>query len=124
MELRRHNKFSESFAFVSECLRQSQVALSVYPDQDRDVAVAVTLEPDEEGNRVTELWINGNDLLDLTKVETNPDGSCLWQKTTVELFKDELSEQLAVPMRQLTVTYTKDIETSMVYVPHGWLILH
>ncbi len=125
-QLQRHAELSESFEFISECLLPYVDRFHALPGKKHAVPVDVVLRAGDskvlkvEGvfiASVNILWVEDADLVD---EDQNPMSYKTMDRDTFELF---LAEELIVPSRLLTVTYSPGkTNPASVRFPKGFTV--
>lgn len=124
-ELQLYPELADSFAFIAEALTAAQADFYFVPGKGHQVVVTVSTKEIEGEPTVDAVYLGGVDILrpDSDAFDTE-DGKVVYRSFSPERLKAELSEELVVPSRLLTVTYTqKESATAeKLKYPRGWTV--
>lgn len=113
-ELQQFKELSDSFEFISECLLGHADRFYAIPGKNHQIIVdIVTTKKSGNKQRVKEVRLNGSNILwidDDSYVSAFADESG-YRKMSIEDFEKRLSDEMVVPRRLLTVTYSFDEKT-------------
>ena len=107
-QLQLHKELSDSFTFISECLLTHADRFHAIPGKSRQITVdVVTKKKAVNKHVIKEVRFDGADIL-----RTDDDASGLsagpldFEELSPQKFEKRLSDEMVVPARLLTVTYT------------------
>ncbi|HEV2560717.1 MAG TPA: caspase family protein [Rhizomicrobium sp.] len=122
-DLQAYEDLAPSFEFIAQCLAPAAGRFYTIPGSGHDLAVTVTVDPDdlEDENLITAVYVDGRDILrkdDDLAVRRN------WNESfTLKELTAELSEQMLVPSRLLNITINPpDPLRRRVAMPRGSLV--
>lgn len=122
-DLQAYDELASSFEFIAQCLAPAAGRFYTIPGSGHDLAVSVTVDPDdaEDENLITAVYVDGRDILrkdDDMAVRRN------WNDTfTLKELMAELSEQMLAPARLLKLTINPpDPQRRRVSMPRNALV--
>jgi len=123
-ELQQYAELSESFEFIAECLIQHADRFHAIPGKGHTVAVDIVTKKKSPNVYIVEnIFHGGTDILWMEEDEfaDDADNAARHSTLTIDKFEARLSEEMIVPARLLTVTYTfeKNAKTALLF-PIGW----
>jgi hypothetical protein len=122
-DLQLHNELSESFAFISECLLAYADRFHAIPGKNRQITVDVVTKKKAGDHVVQKVIFDGSDILwiddEIAFHRIGPMSG--YVELSAGAFEERLSDQMVVPARLLTVTYTFNSSSrSPLLFPRGW----
>ena len=119
-ELQQYAELSASFEFIAECLIQHSDRFHAIPGKGHTVAVdIVTKKKSTNVYTVQGIFYGGTDTLWMEEDEfaDDADNASRYSTLTIDEFEARLSEEMIVPARLLTVTYTfeKNVKTALLF---------
>jgi len=123
-ESQQYAELSESFEFIAECLIQHADRFHAIPGKGHTVAVDIVTKKKSPNVYIVEnIFHGGTDILWMEEDEfaDDADNAARHSMLTIDKFEARLSEEMIVPARLLTVTYTfeKNAKTALLF-PIGW----
>jgi Caspase domain len=121
-ELQRHEELKESFEFIAESLTVTNGDFYAIPGKGHELAVTVSTKKKKDGIVVDAIYIGGADVL---RIEDEYAAEELRYSTTDPAdLSDRLRDQLFLPARLLTVSFTpKEAEsTDELLIPRHWTV--
>ena len=106
-ELQRVPAFAPSFDFIADALIAANADFHVVPGKGHDLPVSVSTVKKKHGRRVDAVYIGGVDVLKAGDDAWDTDeGEPMYYAITTGELAERLSEDLAVPARNLKITYS------------------
>jgi hypothetical protein len=124
-ELQRYAEVRDSFDFISEALTAARGDFYALPGKNHELAVTVATKKVKDGYRVEGVFVDGADVLRAQDDEWDvADDERLYARTDPATLNKQLSAELIVPSRRLTVTYTPAAaaKASEIRFPMGWTV--
>ncbi|MEP3895680.1 MAG: caspase family protein [Litorimonas sp.] len=125
-DLQKHAIFKSSFEFIATTLQTARADYPTIPGSGHSLDVTVSSKKKKAGYLIDGVFIGGRNMLHIPEDDIDEiDGINPTSRTNCERLSDKLSEQLAVPLRLLNVTYAPaEIgEDDKLLIPRGWGIL-
>jgi Caspase domain len=108
-----------SFDFITDCLNQSGRRMFVPPNQNRELAVTISIDNSTETDVISGLWIGGQDVMVIDDARNHWPGLGSHSSMHAEHVKSHLSSLLAIPQRQLEISFRPTLRGSQVSYPLG-----
>lgn len=124
-ELQRFAELKDSFDFIAEALTAARGDFYTLPGKNRDLAVSVACKFVDGEYRVDAIYVDGSDVLRLEDEEWDvADGGRLYSRMNPDALNERLSQELIVPRRLLTITYTpvRAGKSATMGFPMGWTV--
>ncbi|MGR6330996.1 caspase family protein [Sphingomonas sp. XXL09] len=124
-DLQRHEGLKPSFEFIAEALTEARADLYVVPGKDHQLAVSVSVLEKDDKFFVEAVYVDGVNVLGVDETGWDPgDGTVAYTQIDADDLNQRLSEQLVVPSRSLTITYTiaGAATSDELRVPIGWTV--
>ncbi len=124
-ELQRIPALKPSFDFIADALIAANADFHVVPGRGQDLAVTVSTAKRKGGARVDAIYIGGVDVLRASEdaLDTDEGDPVFYAIAPAEL-GDRLSEELAVPARNLKVSYSppEAVNEAELRMALGWSV--
>lgn len=124
-ELQRIPVFKPSFDFIADALIAANADYYVVPGKGQDLAVTVSTTKKKSGLRVDAIYVGGVDILRASNDAWDTDeGEPIYYSISPHELAERLSEDLAVPARNLKLTYspTTAANKSGIGMMLGWTV--
>ncbi len=124
-ELQRHEGLRGSFDFIAKALTEARADLYAVPGKDHQLAVSVSVTKSKDKFFVEAIYVDGANVLGVDETGWDPgDGTVAYTQIDADELNRRLSEQLIVPSRSLTITYTVEAAATSdeLRVPIGWTV--
>jgi Caspase domain len=124
-ELQRNPAFAASFNFIANALLAANADLYVVPGKGHDLGVTVSTTKKKNGVRIDAIYIGGVDVLKVGDDTWETDkGEPMYYAISPSELNERLSEDLAVPVRHLKLTYspTTASKESELQIALGWTV--
>lgn len=101
-----------SLDFITNCLREANAAMLVYPNENKVITVTIVHQTVENKQAVSGVWIDSKNILKVANDEV-----CT-KSVSTECFKTLLSNKLMVPINQLEVSYQPNLDGTLISYPY------
>ncbi len=122
-DLQKHTSLKGSFEFIANTLAAAGAKFPELPGSGHQLDVAVTASNKKTGYLVEAIFVGGKNVMHLPEHDSDElEGIKPISKTNSERLNSRLSEELAVPLRLLNVTYSPaniDDDDNLL-IPRGW----
>ncbi|TCH97715.1 caspase family protein [Roseococcus sp. SYP-B2431] len=124
-DLQKYASLKESFEFIAEALIASDGEFYALPGRDHELAVTVGTTKVKDAYRVDAIYVDGINVFRAEDEEWTVGGEeqkVYGRKSAADL-KEQLSQELVVPMRSLKLTYTPaSAVKGELQVPFGYTV--
>ena len=124
-DLQRFADLKDSFDFIAEALVAANGDFHAVPGKGHELAVTISTKPGKKGATVQAIYIGGENALRAEEDSWDTiEGDLSYAPIDPARLKKRLSEQLAVPLRFLNVTFSPKsaAEALNVQIPRGWTV--
>ena len=122
-ELQKHASVRGSFELISEALVAARGDLNAVPGKIHGLAMTVGTKKVKDAYRVESIYVDGADVLRCDDEEFADDDPAArtYSRRKPAQFEEQLSQELLIPKRLLTVTYTpRQAGSESLQVPYGY----
>jgi hypothetical protein len=123
--LQRYDDLRASFDFIAESLSAARADFYALPGKGHDLAVSVSTKQKVDKLVIDAIYVGGVNVLQVAEdaLDTD-DGEFFYTKISTDKLNDELSKQLVVPIRGMTIAFTMPEATKSRYfhLPFGWTV--
>ncbi|WP_066528950.1 MULTISPECIES: caspase family protein [Sphingomonadales] len=124
-DLQRVPTFRTSFDFIADALIAANADYHVVPGKGQDLAVTISTIQKKSGPRVDAIYIGGVDVLKVSDDAWDTDeGDPIYFAIAPNELAERLSEDLAVPARNLKLTYSPNsaAKEPVLRIALGWTV--